>query len=60
MNDERFSTAVNVMRDVCNQINNESENIEYVVLQGLDPDDAYARDASIIQKITVFYDVNWQ
>ena len=60
MNDERFSTAVNVMRNVCNQINNESENVEYVVLQGLNQDDAYARDASIIQKITEFYDVNWQ
>ena len=60
MNDERFSTAVNVMRNICNQINNENEYVEYVVLQGLNLDDVYASDTLIIQKITEFYNVNWQ
>ena len=59
MNDERLCTAVNVMENICNQINDESEYVEYVVLQGLDSNDVYACDRYIHQRITNFYNFNW-
>lgn len=60
MNYERLSTAVEIMQNICEEINKKSiDNIEYVVLQGLNISDAYASDPFIAYRITEFYNENW-
>ena len=60
MNYERLYTAVELMHGICLEINEESiDNIEYVVLQGIDEDDVYSHDPFIAHKIADFYNRNW-
>lgn len=60
MNNNRFESMVEIMNNICNQINKkENNNIEYVVLQGLSKKDPYILDPFIIYKIADFYNYNW-
>ena len=59
MNQERLYTAVSKMQEICDSINVEHSNIEYVVLQGVGRDDMYAKDPFIVHRITDFYNYNW-
>lgn len=60
MNYERLCAAVGVMREVCNEINLHcTDNIEYVVLQGVGKDDVYYKDSFFDYRITEFYNHNW-
>lgn len=60
MNYERLCAAVDVMKEVCNEINLHcTDNIEYVVLQGVGKDDAYFQDHFFDYRMMEFYNHNW-
>lgn len=60
MNNNRFETIVEIINNICKQINKQEEsNIEYIVLQGLSKNDPYILDPFIVYKIADFYNYNW-
>ena len=59
MNTERFRIAVNKIRSICKEFNNNKEALEYIVLQGLNKNDPYLNDPFIVHKIADFYNYNW-
>ena len=59
MNTNRFETIVNIINNICFEMNKNENELEYVVLQGLPDDDVYILDPFIMYKIADFYNYNW-